>query len=263
MEPSARTFVIISFTFSPPSTGVNSPSFIPVSPPRPHAAAAVAFERGIDKSRGDVTILESRKRRRPGIGRLAAVGDEPIDIAHDVAERVGPGFLVSARQMRIRRSPQRPSATGPWPVSRSPRRGGQSTARSAAPVATSPMRGRRSLRTTGRSCARGTPGRPTRSLWRRRRSGRGSSRDPRSGRRTLPADRRRSSQRPRAGASGLNRVPTTVVRSARTETIRRPTTCCTRSNQWEPMSPTAPLLPPFSGSRRHEKSVGCSSQSCR
>ena len=29
------------------------------------------------------------------------------------------------------------------------------------------------------------------------------------------------------------------------------------------LTPTAPLLPPFSGSRRQEKSVGCSSQSCR
>ena len=64
-------------------------------------------------------------------------------------------------------------------------------------------------------------------------------------------------------AGGLKRVSMTVARSARTSTIRWPVTCSTRSHQCDPMSATAELGPPISGSRRQEKSVGSSSQSWR
>ena len=107
---SDRTFASMSFTLSFANTGVNNPSFIVVllrsyrtfvqTPPAAwlsriasttHAAAIAVFERG--------------ERRRLGFVGRPAAGDEAVDVPHHVAERIGPCFLVAARQVRVRRAP--------------------------------------------------------------------------------------------------------------------------------------------------------------
>ena len=67
--------------------------------------------------------------------RLLARGDEAVDVAHHIAERVGPRLLVPAGQMRVARAPRRRAATDPSAASRSPCRDGRSRARSGAPAA--------------------------------------------------------------------------------------------------------------------------------
>src|SRR5262249_11859998 len=127
---SERIFAIMSVTLIPPNTGVNTPSFIailrrlPPSRPqrpivvaplagvafhgdgadrRPRAAAPMALEHRVDDARGMIPVVEGGKRRRPRLGHVPAVGDERVDIAHHVAERIGPRFLMAARQVRIAR----------------------------------------------------------------------------------------------------------------------------------------------------------------
>src|SRR6266481_6091141 len=52
-----------------------------------------------------------------------------------------------------------------------------------------------------------------------------------------------------------------VLRLAMTASIFAPDICSTRSHQWEPISPSAELMPPFSGSDRHEYTCGSVIQS--
>src|SRR5262245_27191661 len=104
---SARTFAIMSVTLIPPNTGVNTPSFsailrrLPSRPQRPvvvarlagvafhgdgadrrpHAAAPMALEHGVDDARRVVPVVEAGKRRRPRLGHGPAVGDERVDVA--------------------------------------------------------------------------------------------------------------------------------------------------------------------------------------
>src|SRR6476469_2233783 len=126
---SDRTFVSTSGRLVLPNTGVNTPSFIaflrtaPLRPQRPiafadlatarfhgegldrrpHAAAAMALEHRVDDARRMIAVLEGRKRRRTLAGHAAAAGDKAVDVAHHVTERVGPAFLVPAREMRVAR----------------------------------------------------------------------------------------------------------------------------------------------------------------
>ena len=127
---------------------------------RPDAALLRALENRLDDAVGAVAVLERREGRRMRIGRLLAGGDEAVDVAHHVAERVGPGFLVAARQVRVARAPRRRAATDPSAGSRWPCRGGRSTARSAAPAASAATPSSRRPRAADRSCGRRRPGRP-------------------------------------------------------------------------------------------------------
>ena len=76
-------------------------------------AASVAVQDGVDDARGLIAVFECGERGRTRIGRWLSRGDEAVDVAHHVAERVGPGFLVPARQVRIAAAPAARAATDP------------------------------------------------------------------------------------------------------------------------------------------------------
>ena len=59
-------------------------------------------------------VLECRERRRMRRRRDLAGGDELVDVAHHVAEGVGPAFLMPARQARVAARAGRPPVTDPW-----------------------------------------------------------------------------------------------------------------------------------------------------
>src|SRR5690348_5620624 len=86
-------------TANPTPPGPNGPGLL--ADCRPHAAAPMAVEHGVDDARRAVAVFERRKRRPAGRRRIA-VGDYAIHVAKHVAEGVGPRFLVSARQVRVR-----------------------------------------------------------------------------------------------------------------------------------------------------------------
>src|SRR5262245_49869192 len=68
---------------------------------RPRAPFSGALEDGFDDAVRAIAVLERGKGRGMCIARLLAVGDELIDVAHQVAERVGPRFLMSTGQVRV------------------------------------------------------------------------------------------------------------------------------------------------------------------
>ena len=102
---------------------------------RPDAARSGALQDRLD----DRGWRDSRLRtwRPPAAARDTALpgGDDAVDVAHQVAEGVGPRLLVAARQVRVRRAAVDRAATDPSAAPRSPARGGRTTARSAAPAA--------------------------------------------------------------------------------------------------------------------------------
>src|SRR4051794_3605641 len=73
----------------------------PALHPGPDGAAPMALEHGVDDARGMIPVFEAGEGGRPVSGPLRAGDDDPVHVAHHVAERVGPALLVTAGQMRI------------------------------------------------------------------------------------------------------------------------------------------------------------------
>src|SRR5262245_40083195 len=62
----------------------------------------MTLEHGVHDRRGAVAVLERRERRRPRAGsRHLSRLNRGIDVAHHVAEGVGPGFLMTSWKMRV------------------------------------------------------------------------------------------------------------------------------------------------------------------
>src|SRR5688572_384363 len=127
---SDRTFASMSFTLSFANTGVNNPSFIfssrgPLAPlaslrlrgpnaPRrcatyglfvpnvgPDAAVSVTLQNRIDDTRGSIAVVERCECGRLGFVRTPAAGNETVNVAHHVAKRIRPRFLMAAGQMGV------------------------------------------------------------------------------------------------------------------------------------------------------------------
>src|SRR4051812_2125869 len=60
-----------------------------------------ALQNRFDDAVGAVAVFERSERGRMGIRGLPSVGDEAVNVAHHVGERVGPRLLVSARKMCV------------------------------------------------------------------------------------------------------------------------------------------------------------------
>ena len=82
------------------------------TPPSSTRRRSSRFREWLRRCVGAVAVLERGEGRRMRVARLLPGGDEPVDVAHQVAERVGPGFLVAAGQVRVAARPRRRSATG-------------------------------------------------------------------------------------------------------------------------------------------------------
>src|SRR5688572_1438605 len=67
----------------------------------PDAALTGAVEDRLHDAVRAVAVLERRDGGRQRSIRRS-VGDAAVDVAHQIAERIGPGFLMSAGQMRVR-----------------------------------------------------------------------------------------------------------------------------------------------------------------
>src|SRR6185436_16537051 len=67
----------------------------------PGAAGLRALQDGLDDAVGAIAVFERGERGRVRGRRRLPIRDEPVDVPHEVAEGVGPGFLVSARQVRV------------------------------------------------------------------------------------------------------------------------------------------------------------------
>src|SRR4051812_48747431 len=95
---SERTLASISLKGSLPNTGVNKPSFmllISIGHFGPCVAGGVTFENRIDHTCRAIAVFECRERRRLRVVGRVPGGNEGVNIAHHVAERIGPAFLVA------------------------------------------------------------------------------------------------------------------------------------------------------------------------
>jgi hypothetical protein len=68
----------------------------------PQSAIFCAIEYGVHNTVRPVTIFKRGEGWWMGIARTLARRDESVNIAHHIAKRVGPGFLMAAGQMCIR-----------------------------------------------------------------------------------------------------------------------------------------------------------------
>src|SRR4029079_3594139 len=60
-----------------------------------------ALQNRFDDAVGAVAVFERGEGGRMRGGRRLAIGDEAVDVAHQVRERAGPRLLVPAGQMRV------------------------------------------------------------------------------------------------------------------------------------------------------------------